>query len=158
MLFTLTLAVLNDLPIAEPPSPINVTVFFIDVTASPINNTASFIDVTAPSINITALIKVTAAVNYGRDLVTLAKMYTEESKYSKKDDNFDYKFTIFNDFCNRVSIPQEVKIKGFLIILYSITFNFYYGNKAIYITFNGICNAICNYFEGLEYKYGVLIK
>jgi hypothetical protein len=65
---------------------------------------------------------------------------------------------IFNDLYNRVNIPQAVKIKGFLIILYSITLNFYYKNKATYITFNSICNAICNYFKGLKYKHRVLIK
>ena len=85
-------------------------------------------------------------------------MYTEESKYSKKNDNFNYKLTIFNDFYNRVDIPQKVKIKGFLIILYGITLNFYYKDKATYITFNSICNAICNHFKGLEYKREVLIK
>jgi hypothetical protein len=85
-------------------------------------------------------------------------MYTEESKYSGEDDNFDRKLTIFNDLCNRVSIPQEVKIKGFLTMLYSITLNFYYRNKATYTTFDGIYNAIRNHFKGLEYKRGVLIK
>jgi len=43
-------------------------------------------------------------------------------------------------------------------MLYGITLNFYYKNKAIYTTFNSICNAICNHFKGLEYKRGVLIK
>jgi hypothetical protein len=43
-------------------------------------------------------------------------------------------------------------------MLRSITFNFYYKNKATYTTFNSICNAICNYFKGLEYKRRVLIK
>jgi hypothetical protein len=43
-------------------------------------------------------------------------------------------------------------------MLYSITLDFYYKNKAIYITFNGIYNAIRNYFKGLEYKRRVLIK
>ena len=85
-------------------------------------------------------------------------MYIEESKYSKKNNNFNYKLMIFNNFYNRVNIPQEVKIKGFLIMLYSITLNFYYKNKATYITFNSICNAIYNHFKGLEYKRGVLIK
>ena len=59
----------------------------------------------APFINIIAFIKVTAAVNYSRDLVTLAKMYTEESKYSKEDNNFDRKLIIFNDLYNKVGIP-----------------------------------------------------
>ena len=43
-------------------------------------------------------------------------------------------------------------------MLYSITLNFYYKNKATYTTFNNICNTIYNYFKGLEYKRGVLIK
>ena len=43
-------------------------------------------------------------------------------------------------------------------MLYSIIFNFYYKNKATYITFNGIYNAIRNYFKGLKYKRKVLIK
>ena len=43
-------------------------------------------------------------------------------------------------------------------MLRSITLNFYCRNKAMYTTFNGIYNAIRNYFEGLEYKRGVLIK
>ena len=43
-------------------------------------------------------------------------------------------------------------------MLRSITLNFYYKNKATYTTFNSICNAICNYFKGPEYKYGILTK
>ena len=43
-------------------------------------------------------------------------------------------------------------------MLYSITLNFYYKNKVTYTTFNNIYNAIYNYFKGLEYKYGILIK
>ena len=43
--------------------------------------------------------------NYGRDLATLAKIYTEESKYSGEDDNFNHKLTIFNNLYDRVNIP-----------------------------------------------------
>ena len=43
-------------------------------------------------------------------------------------------------------------------MLYSITLNFYYKNKATYTTFNNIYNAIYNYFKGLEYKRRILIK
>ena len=132
---------------------IDVTAPFTDVTApSPTN-------IMAPSMNVTAPpTKATAAVNYGRDLATLVKIYIEESKYSREDNNFDCKLTIFNDLYNRIDIPQEAKIKGFLTMLYSIALDFYYKNKATYTTFNDICNAIRNYFKGLEYKHGVLIK
>ena len=43
-------------------------------------------------------------------------------------------------------------------MLYSITLNFYYKNKATYTTFNSICNAVRNHFKGPEYKHGILIK
>ena len=102
---TLTLAVSNNLPTAEPPSPINVTAPLINVTAPPTNATALSTNVTASPINVAApFTKVTATINYSRDLVTLVKMYIEESKYSGEDDNFDRKLTIFNDLCNRVDI------------------------------------------------------
>jgi hypothetical protein len=43
-------------------------------------------------------------------------------------------------------------------MLCGITLNFYYKNKATYVTFDGIYNTIRNYFKGLEYKRRVLIK
>ena len=102
---TPTLAILNNLPIAELPLPIDVTAPPTDVTAPSTDVTAPPTDITAPPINVTApSIKVTAAVNYGRDLATLAKMYTEESKYSGEDNNFNRKLIIFNNLYNRVSI------------------------------------------------------
>ena len=85
-------------------------------------------------------------------------MYTEKSKYSKEDNNFNHKLTIFNNLCDRVGIPQEAKIKGFPTMLRGIALDFYYENKATYTTFDSICNAICNYFKGLEYKRRILIK
>jgi hypothetical protein len=93
----LILAILNNLPITKPPSPINITAPTINVTAPPMN-------VTAPPINAIAPIKVAATTNYSRDLVTLVKIYTEESKYSREDNNFNRKLIIFNDLYNRVKI------------------------------------------------------
>ena len=129
---TPALVALNNFTTAKPPSPIN-------------------------ALN-TQLTEAKATTNYSRDLATLVKIYTEESKYSKEDNNFNYKLIIFNNFCNRVGIPQEVKIKGFLMMLRGITLDFYYRNKATYTTFNSICNAIRNYFKGPEYKHRILIK
>ena len=114
-------AVLNDLPptaelslptnVTAPPTnvkapPINVMAPPTNVKAPPINVTAPSTNVTAPSINTlnTQPIEAKVTTNYGRDLATLAKIYTEESKYSGEDDNFDRKLTIFNDLYNRVGI------------------------------------------------------
>ena len=71
----------------------------------PIDVTAPFTNITAPPTNaIAPSIKATAAINYGRDLATLAKIYMEESKYSKKDDNFNCKLMIFNNLYNKIGI------------------------------------------------------
>ena len=58
-----------------------------------------FIDVTAPFINTLNihLIEAKVVTNYSRDLATLVKIYIEESKYSKKNNNFNYKLIIFNN-------------------------------------------------------------
>ena len=119
----------NLLSIAKLPLPINITIVSNNLpTAKPP------LSINTPNTRPTEA----KATTYGRDLATLAKMYTEESKYSGEDDNFDRKLTIFNDLCDRVGIPQEAKIKGLPTILRSIALDFYYRNKATYITFDGI--------------------
>ena len=85
-------------------------------------------------------------------------MYIKENKYSREDDNFDRKLMIFNDFYNKIDIPQITKIKSFPTMLYGIILNFYYENKATYTTFDSIYNAIYNHFKGPEYKHRILIK
>ena len=74
---------------------------FINVTA-PLLPT----DATAPSINTLNTQPIeTKAITYNKDLATLAKIYIKESKYSREDDNFNCKLTIFNDLYDRVNIP-----------------------------------------------------
>jgi hypothetical protein len=42
---------------------------------------------------------------YGRELANLAKLYTNELKYSGNN-NFDFKLTIFIDLCQKADIPK----------------------------------------------------
>jgi hypothetical protein len=37
------------------------------------------------------------AKTYNKELINLAKLYINESKYNSKNDNFDFKLTIFID-------------------------------------------------------------
>ena len=39
------------------------------------------------------------AKTYNKELANLAKLYTNEAKYSGKNNNFDFKLTIFTDLC-----------------------------------------------------------
>jgi hypothetical protein len=39
------------------------------------------------------------AKTYSKELANLAKLYTDEAKYSGKNNNFDFKLIIFIDLC-----------------------------------------------------------
>src|SRR5579871_2808323 len=74
-------------------------------------------------------------------------------KYTGENDNFDFKLAIFHDLCNRADIPDHAKTKAFPTMLRSLVLDYYYANIVNKcLDFDGICNAITNYFEGPEYK------
>ena len=43
---------------------------------------------------------------YSKELANLAKLYTNKSKYSGENDNFNFKLTIFMDLCQKADIPK----------------------------------------------------
>jgi hypothetical protein len=55
-------------------------------------------------------------------------MYTDESRYSREDDNFNYKLIIFYDLCNRADIPDNIKAKAYPTILQGLALDHYYSN------------------------------
>ena len=57
----------------------------------------------------------TRRYGYGKELVMLLKMHGEEHKYSGENDNFDYKYQIFLDSCDRADIPEEALMIAFPI-------------------------------------------
>ena len=72
-------------------------------------------------------------------------MYMEDNKYSKKDDNFDFKLTIFYDLCSKADVPQETKVKAYFTMLRGLILNYYYTNLknvTMTLSFNQICNTI----------------
>ena len=86
-------------------------------------------------------------------------MYTEDNKYSKEDDNFDFKFIIFYDLCNKTDVPQKAKVKAYPTMLRDLIFDYYYTNlKNVTLTllFNQIYNITHNYLKGPEYRHSIL--
>ncbi len=59
----------------------------------------------------------TSGTGYGRELANLAKLYSDEAKYSEENDNFSFKLIMFNDMCDRVDVSSEAKLKRFLLCL-----------------------------------------
>src|SRR6266704_7061814 len=101
----------------------------------------------------------TQAKTYGKELANLAKLYTDESKYSNKNDNFNFKLIIFTDLCQKANIPKQEFSQAYSTILHSLAFNHYYTNlksNPFNIPFNKLCKAIYNYFKGPEYKHDIL--
>ena len=95
----------------------------------------------------------------GKELANLAKMYMEDNKYSGENDNFDFKLIIFHDLCNRADIPQKARIKAYPTMLHGLALNHYYTtlkNITKTLTLDQICNTTCQYFEGPEYRCGIL--
>lgn len=98
--------------------------------------------------------------SYGKELANLAKMYTEENKYGGNGDNFDFKLTIFHDLCDRADVPDVAKAKAFPTMLKDLAIDFFYANNATQrnSSFEVMCDSIRAYFEGPEYKRGILTR
>ena len=96
---------------------------------------------------------------FGKELANLAKLYTDENKYSGENDNFDFKLVIFNDLCNRADVPQAAMVKAYPTMLRGLALDHYYTNLrdiAQTLLFDQICDTTRNYFEGPEYRRGIL--
>lgn len=96
---------------------------------------------------------------YTKELGSLHKLYTESVKYSGEKDNFDYKLTIFRDLCERAEVPTYALRLAYPTMLKEPALSHYYtnlrNNKDV-VSFDDMCTATCQYFEGFEYKIGIL--
>jgi hypothetical protein len=104
----------------------------------------------------------TESEEHEKELANLAKLYTNEAKYSDENDSFSFKLTIFHDMCDRADVLQSAKLRAFSIMLKDLTFDYYYSNMfisiIIVITFDEVCFSMRNYFEDVEYKRNILFK
>jgi negative regulator of genetic competence, sporulation and motility len=103
------------------------------------------------------------ASDYDRELVNLAKLYSDEAKYSEENDNFSFKLIMFNDMCDSIDVSLETKLKALSTMLKKLALNYYYENmisknKNHSITFENVCVSIMSYFEDAEYKKNILNK
>jgi hypothetical protein len=69
--------------------------------------------------------------DHEKELANLAKLYTNETKYSDENDSLSYKLTIFHDMCDCADVPQSVKLKTFFTMLKDLILDYYYSNMSI---------------------------
>jgi hypothetical protein len=95
-----------------------------------------------------------------KELANLAKLYTNEAKYSDENNSFFFKLTIFHDMCDRVDVSQSAKLKAFSTMLKDLILDYYYSNIYIdiFIIFDEVCFSMKNYFEDVEYRQDILFK
>ena len=73
----------------------------------------------------------TTSTGYGRELSNLAKIYTNDAKYSGRNDSFTFKLAIFHDICSRADVPPEAKMKAFPTMLKGPAIDNYSSNIGI---------------------------
>ena len=91
----------------------------------------------------------------------MAKLYTDEAKYSGENDNFDFKLTIFTDLCQKADIPKQEFSQAYSTMLRGLALDHYYTNlksNPLSVSFDKLCESTRNYFEGSEYKRDILTQ
>ena len=90
----------------------------------------------------------------------MTKLYTEEMKYERKNDNFGHKFILFHHFCSKADLFHEVKFKTLFSMLKGFALDYYLANVNMLenVTLNQTCIFINSHFENLDYKKSNLQK
>ena len=98
---------------------------------------------------------------YGRELANLAKMYSSnDDKYSgNPGDSFNYKYSIFLNYCEQVDIPREALPRAFPNMLRDLAKDFYF--KSCHgkdLTIDVLIKSIRDRFETDEYGRAALLE
>ena len=71
-----------------------------------------------------------------------------------QNDNFDYKFRIFEEICLKANVPILARNLAYSMMLQGEALDYYYTNLrqiALMSPLDRFCTITKNYFEGLEY-------
>ncbi len=74
---------------------------------------------------------ITTSIGHSRELSNLAKIYTDEAKYSGRNNSFTFKLAIFHDICFSADVPPEAKMKVFPTMLKGLALDYYSSNIGI---------------------------
>jgi hypothetical protein len=96
-------------------------------------------------------VQTTTHPGYSKELATVAKLYTDDQKYTGVDDSFDFKLTIFHDICNRAGLPPDGHMIAFPTMLKGLAQAHYYNCSLSTKPFDAACTHMRNFFEGPEY-------
>lgn len=96
--------------------------------------------------------------SFGREITNLTRLYTDEVKYSGEQDNFDFKFEIFQNYCLRAGVPKQVYTIAIPTMLRGLALKYYFTHLKDLTLLENVCAGLKSYFEGDEYKRDILSK
>ena len=67
-------------------------------------------------------------MDFSKKLTNLAKIYLVYNKYSRENNNFDFKLVIFYNLCTRASILEAAKVRAYSTMLRGLALDYYYTN------------------------------
>ena len=73
-------------------------------------------------------VMITTSIGYGREISNLAKIYTDDAKYSGHNNSFTFKLAIFHDILSGADVSPEAKMKAFSTMLKGPTLANYSSN------------------------------
>lgn len=94
-----------------------------------------------------------------RLLIDLSKIYRDNDMYKGYDDSWDLKVSIFDEHCQRVSLPDRLRYKAFPTMLSGAALEHYQANiTSLPDSYEGLCRMMTLNFEGLEHQRNMLVK
>jgi len=95
---------------------------------------------------------------YSKKAATITKIYTDDQKYDRVSNSFNFKLTIFYNICKRASLPPKGYITALLTMLKGLAQDHYYNSSLLTRLFTEVYNHMRYFFEGLEYYWRNLTK
>ena len=105
-----------------------------------------------PTIIIPVATAPTPILGYGKELVNVAKLYTDNQKYNGISGNFNFKLIIFYHIYNRVDISPNTYFKALPFILIGLALNHYYNSRLAILIFDKVYSKLYDFFKGLKLK------
>lgn len=76
---------------------------------------------------------------YSKELIQLDKLYKNEDKFSRTEDNFTFKLSIFYDKCQLVGLLLDTYFEGVSVLLTGQAQTHFYTNCKSIVSFDDFC-------------------
>jgi hypothetical protein len=113
---------------------------------------------TIPTITTPIATVPTSISGYEKELVNVAKLYTDDQKYSSISGNFNFKLIIFYNICERVDVLKRAYPKALPLMLQGLALNYYYNTKLATLTFKDAYKSLYSFFRGPSSEHKSLNK